>query len=401
MDNHAENSSSSQARWSVLHLINVFDARYDRDQRRIVDLQRQRGYDISVITSSYDDELKHRNALFFQQAEAPFTGVKITHNFSCKFSLGDAQRSVFYLPDATSLRIYDVTHVHGLTSYSSVLGCLLKRFNHSKLVTRSDLSQAGYQLLKNSAAYRSFFFKLLKTMDAVYTYTASEKAVLRDLGIPEDLIWVVPLGIQLERFCETAATDESSSTITVGFIGRFDRVKGVHRLVKPLGQILREHENVRVKFAGPKQDTKYATSILREMSLCPSFSYVGSLGASETPRFYQGCDILLVPSLFDTGGIVALEAMASGKAIVASNIHPFTEYLKDGVSGLLVDSEDEIYSSCKLLIEDDNLRVKLGRAAHKNAGNYSDVAMIEKLEEIYAYVTGRSELAATDSETTR
>jgi glycosyltransferase involved in cell wall biosynthesis len=401
MDNRPKKSSSSQARWSVLHLINVFDARYDRDQRRIVDLQRQRGYDVSVITSRYDDELKHRNPLFFQQAEAPLTGVKISHNYSCKFSLGNAQPSVFYLPDATSLRAYDVTHVHGLTSYSNLLGCLLKRLNQSKLVTRSDLSQPGYQLLKNSVAYRSFFFKLLKSMDAIYTYTASEKAVLLDLGIPEDLVWVVPLGIQLERFFESAAADKSRSTITIGFIGRFDRVKGVHRLVKPLGQILREHKNVRVKFAGPKQDAKYATSILREMSLLPSFSYVGSLASSETPWFYQECDIVLVPSLSDTGGIVALEAMASGNAIVASNIPPFTEYFRDGVSGLLVDSEDEIYSSCKLLIEDDDLRVRLGCAARKNAGSYSDVAMVEKLEEIYIYIAGRLEPPVTDSETTR
>jgi glycosyltransferase involved in cell wall biosynthesis len=395
MGNHAKNCSSSQARWSVLHLINVFDARYDRDQRRIVDLQQQRGYDVSVITSRYDDELKRRDALFFQQAEAPLAGVKISHNYSCKIQLVDAHPSVVYLPDPTSLRAYDVTHVHGITSYSSILGCLLKRLNQSRLVTRSDLSQTAYQLLKNSVAYRSCFFKLLKSMDAVYTYTASEKALLLDLGIPGDLVWVVPLGIRLERFRNYTATDESRSMITIGFIGRFDRVKGVHRLVKPLGQILNEYENVRVKFAGPKQDIKYATSILREMSIFSSFSYVGSLGSSETPRFYHGCDIVLVPSLFDTGAIVALEAMASGKAIVASNISPFTEYLKDGESGLLVNNEDEIYSSCKLLIEDADLRTRLGRAARKSASAYSDVAMIEKLEEIYAYVTGRLEPPAT------
>jgi len=389
MRSRAEKNKLPYARWSVLHLINAFDARYDRDQRRIVYLQQSKGYDVSVVTSRYDDDSKRRDAFFFKQAEEDLGGVKIFHNHSCQLRFGTAKPMVLYLPNAASLREFDVTHIHGLTSYSCVLGCFLKRFNQSRLVVRSDLSQAGYRLLKNSAVYRSFFFKLLKSMDAVYTYTASEKAILVDVGIPEDDVWVVPLGIQLDRFRQRTSTDGSESPVTIGYIGRFDRVKGVHRLVNPLSQILRECENVRVVFAGPKQDVQYASLILRQMSLFPSFSYAGSLSSDRTPGFYQGCDIIVIPSLSDTGAIVALEAMASGKAIVASNVRPFSEYLEDGVSGVLVDTEDEIYSSCKQLIEDVELRARLGRAALKTASNYSDATMIRKLEELYAFVTKR------------
>jgi len=396
MHSHATKTKPPHDHWSVLHLINAFDARYDRDQRRIVCLQRRRGYDVTVVTSRYDDDLKRRNAFFFQQAEEDLSGVKIFHNYSCKLRFSTEQQMVFYLPNLASLRAFDITHVHGLTSYACVLGCLFKRLNQSKLVIRSDLSQAGYEILKNNAVYKSFFFKLLKSMDAVYAYTASEKAILLDVGIPEDYIWVVPIGIELDRFRKRTATDDSDSAVTIGYIGRFDRVKGVHRLVKPLSQVLRECENVRVMFAGPKQDVQYATPILRELSLFPRFSYAGRLSADEVPGFYHGCDIIVIPSLFDTGAIVALEAMASGKAIVASNIRPFNEYLEDGVSGLLVDTEGEIYSSCKQLIKDSDLRARLGRAALQQASNYSDVTMIRKLEEIYTYVTQGGELSAND-----
>ena len=81
--------------------------------------------------------------------------------------------------------------------------------------------------------------------------------------------------------------------------------------------------------------------------------------------------------------------MASGKAIVASNVRPLNEYLKHGVSALLVDTEEEIYSSCKRLIEDADLRAKLGAAARKESSKYSDLAMIRKLEQIYTCVTER------------
>jgi glycosyltransferase involved in cell wall biosynthesis len=373
--------------WSVLHLINVFDARYQRDQRQIVDLQRRRGYDVTVVTSRYDDESNRRDVRFFQDAEKFLDGVKIFHTHSCKIPLGTSQPAVIYRPNSAVFKPYDITHIHGLTSYSCVLGCLSKRVNRTRLVTRADLSQEGYALLKNNAAWRSVFFKLLKSIDAVYAYTDLEKAVLVDVGIPDDDIWVVPLGVRLEQFCEPASREDAGHTLTIGYVGRFDWVKGVHRLVAPLSKILRKYEFVRVIFAGPKRDVRYANNVLSRMRALPNFSYLGR--PAETPPFYRRCDIIVIPSLYDTGTIVALEAMASGKAIIASNVRPLSEYLEHGVSALLVETEEEIYSSCKRLIEDPDLRAKLGAAARKESSKYSDLAMIRKLEQVYACVSER------------
>ena len=388
MDSDSKDGSR-QDRWSVLHLINVFDARYQRDQQQIVDLQRRRGYAVTVVTSRYDDESNRRDVRFFQDAEKHLSGVKIFHTHSCKIPLGTSQPAVIYRPNSAVFKPYDITHIHGLTSYSCVLGCVSKRVNRTRLVTRSDLSQEGYALLKNNAAWRSVFFKLLRSIDAVYAYTELEKAVLVEVGIPEDDIWVVPLGVRLEQFYECVSREDAGHTLTIGYIGRFDRVKGVHRLVEPLSKILREYDFVRVTFAGPKHDVQYANNVLSRMSALPNFSYLGSFLPAETPPFYHRCDIIVIPSLYDTGAIVALEAMASGKAIIASNVRPLNQYLEHGVSALLVETEDEIYSSCKRLIEDADLRAKIGAAARKESSKYSDLAMIRKLEQVYACVTER------------
>jgi glycosyltransferase involved in cell wall biosynthesis len=214
-----------------------------------------------------------------------------------------------------------------------------------------------------------------------------EKAVLVEVGIPEDDIWVVPLGVRLEQFYEYVSREDAGHTLTIGYIGRFDREKGVHRLVEPLSKILREYDFVQVTFAGPTHDVRYANNVLSRMRALPNFSYLGR--PAETPPFYRRCDIIVIPSLYDTGTIVALEAMASGKAIIASNVRPLNEYLEHGVSGLLVETEEEIYSCCKRLIEDADLRAKLGAAARKESSKYSDLAMIRKLEQVYACVTER------------
>ena len=386
MDSDSKDGSPRD-RWSVLHLINVFDARYQRDQQQIVDLQHRRGYDVTVVTSRYDDESNRRGARFFQDAEKHLRGVKIFHTHSCKIPLGTSQPAVIYRPNSAVFKPYDITHIHGLTSYSCVLGCLFKRVNRTRLVTRSDLSQEGYALLKSNAAWRTVFFKLLRSIDAVYAYTELEKAVLVEVGIPEDDIWVVPLGVRLEQFYEYVSREDADHTLTIGYIGRFDREKGVHRLVEPLSKILREYDFVQVTFAGPTHDVRYANNVLSRMRALPNFSYLGR--PAETPPFYRRCDIIVFPSLYDTGTIVALEAMASGKAIIASNVRPLNEYLEHGVSGLLVETEEEIYSCCKRLIEDADLRAKLGAAARKESSKYSDLAMIRKLEQVYACVTER------------
>ena len=254
-------------------------------------------------------------------------------------------------------------------------------------MARSDLSQDGYDLLKNNTTWRSIFFKLFKSIDAVYTYTASEKAVLLDLGLPEDAVWIVPLGIQLNRFYRSVARHNAPLAPTIGYIGRFDPVKGVHRLVEPLSKILCEYVGAKVVFAGPKDDAQYADAILDRLGAFTNFSYRGRLAARETPAFYHNCDIVVIPSLHDTGAIVALEAMASGLAIVASDIPPLNEYLEHEVSAILVNTEAEIYNACKRLIEDDALRAQLAAAAQKEASKYSGLTMIRKLEEIYASVT--------------
>ena len=389
MHSEADTSESRQASFSVLHLINAFDARYERDQRLIVDLQRRRGYDVTVVTSRYDDESRRRDTRFFSEAEKHLGGVKIFHTCSCKISLGTASPSVIYCPNLALFKHYDVTHVHGLTSYSYLLGSLFKKVNRTRLVTRSDLSPEGHNLLKNNTRWRSVFFKLLSATDAVYTYTAAEKAILLKLGIPEDVIWIVPLGIQLDRFYQHVPRHNAGDGPTIGYIGRFDRVKGVHKLVEPLSKLLNEYGNLKVAFAGPRHDVEYAQVILNQMSVFANFSYWGPLAPDETPAFYRRCDIVIIPSLSETGAIVALEAMASGKAIIASNVRPLNEYLEHGVSALLVETEEEIYSSCKRLIEDADLRAKLGAAAQKESSKYSDLAMIRRLEQVYACVTER------------
>jgi len=363
--------------YSVLHLIDIFDARYQRDQQIIVSLQSQIGYSVTVVTSTYDDEWCLHRRTAFKKWEARFKGINVCHSLSFKPALFE---TVVYVPSPHIFDRYDVIHTYGPWSYSSYLTCLLKKHSKTPVVMRADFSGQGYQRARRSGFWRSLLRLQFRYADAITAFTPAEKQFLIDVGIPGEKISVIPLGINLSKFHNEASRARSASEIAIGYMGRFAPIKGAHRLVAPLSRILKEYPDVKVIFAGPRQDKKYFTRIMCEMKPNANFSYIGP---SDPLTFFAQCEIIIIPSISETAAITVKEAMAAGKAIVASNIHPINSYVQHGLSGLLIDTDEEIYESCKRLIDDQILRTSLQKRALDQSTEFSDREMVRRIEEVY------------------
>jgi glycosyltransferase involved in cell wall biosynthesis len=92
----------------------------------------------------------------------------------------------------------------------------------------------------------------------------------------------------------------------------------------------------------------------------------------------------VVPSLLpETFGLVALEAAAAGKPIVASRIGGLTDVVVDGETGLLITpaSRDELAAAMRRLLDDEGLRVRMGEAARRRAAEFSADAVVPQFEE--------------------
>jgi len=374
-------SEDRKPRYSVLHLIDIFDARYDRDQQRIIALQLERGYNVTVVTSTYNDEWSRSPRSSFREWERDLSGVDIHHYPAVKLPFFE---TVVYLPGHRALCNYSIIHAYGPWAYSSYLACILKRFMSTPIVMRADFSELGYQRAKRSLYWRALLHTQFRYADAITTFTQAEKHYLTDLGIAERKIWVIPVGVDLAKFGNAVNSPRPENEPVIGYIGRFAPLKGVHRLVAPLSQILREYENVKVIFAGPQYDRAYFKRIVKEMSQFTNFTYIGTPHDSIT--FFNQCDIILIPGMRDTGAITAKEAMAAGKVVVAFDAYPFNSYITNEVSGLLINAENDIYESCKRLIENSDFRERIQKAALSQASDFSDRKMVEKIEEMYDYI---------------
>lgn len=369
----------------ILHLIDAFDARFERDQIKLVELLEKRGYHNTVITSRYSSDWILTKKAEFKSWEKRFSQTEIIHAPSLKiptpFSKAPAH---VYLPSRQILRNFDIIHAYTFGTYSSFLGATSKIIKKSKVIMRSDLSSAAYHKAKDAPFYRTMLTYPFKIADAVYAFTFLEKQYLANLGVNQNKIRVIPVGVNYKKFSKATITDEDKH-VSIGYVGRLCSQKGVHRITASLQKILREEKNASVSFTGTIEDTNYAKEVLASLKTYRNFKYLGYL--SHILPFYKMCNIILVPSLVETGAITVLEAMASGKVVIASNITPIKEYIEHEHTGFLFNDPKEVYLYIKKLIENPNLIKEIGRRARKEAAKYDWNLIIRRYEEMYRSVT--------------
>ena len=98
------------------------------------------------------------------------------------------------------------------------------------------------------------------------------------------------------------------------------------------------------------------------------------VAVEDLPRYYRSCDIFCAPSIgSESQGIILLEAMASGRPVVASDIPGYRAVVADGVDGLLVRPRDPeaLAAALRRLIADPELRERMGAAGMERAIDYS------------------------------
>jgi D-inositol-3-phosphate glycosyltransferase len=114
------------------------------------------------------------------------------------------------------------------------------------------------------------------------------------------------------------------------------------------------------------------------------------------PLYYNAADICVVPSHYESFGLVAVEAMASGLPVVASRVGGLTGTVKDGETGYLVPwlCPEPFAERIELLLENEPLRRSLGEAAREAVGRYRWENVAASVLDVYEALTaGHSELA--------
>jgi len=206
---------------------------------------------------------------------------------------------------------------------------------------------------------------------------APSNAAARDLlaeGLaPPERVQVVGHGLDVDASAiVTADTDASRRSRTALYSGRFDVIKGTDVLLDAIQSIVARHAGARVCIAGglpdnPKGARRWQRRWLQAAAQqsVDAVRWAGWLDAPALAEERKQAALLVVPSRYETFGLAALEGLAAGMAVVASDAGGLPELIEHDVNGLLVPPGDSAALARVVgdLLDDPQRRARLGSAA--------------------------------------
>jgi D-inositol-3-phosphate glycosyltransferase len=246
--------------------------------------------------------------------------------------------------------------------------------------------------------------QVLRMADRIVAATQAELAQLQWLYQADARkIVVIPPGVDLSRFYPIPA-DEAKEAIGVDtcnrmllFVGRIEPLKGIDNLIQAIA-IMRQNgaldEDVCLALIGGEtdvspQNVSQEMARLQEMrqqyELGNFVTFLGQRGQETLPYYYSAAEAVVVPSVYESFGMVALEAMACGTPVVASEVGGLAFLVQDHKTGFTVPFGEPRALAEKLadLLHDENLRRSMGAQAAAFARDYSWEKITNRVKNLY------------------
>lgn len=181
----------------------------------------------------------------------------------------------------------------------------------------------------------------------------------------------IPNGVETERFCPI--TRPPNPKIKILFIGRLIPRKGFQRVIQAL-PLVKELTNKPfvIEVVGTGSAQSELDALAQTLKVSDLIHYTGLVPYEKLEQSYQYADIFILTSLSEGMPSVILEAMGCGLPIIASNVGGNNEIVHDGVNGYLINGDDiqQLADKLAMLINDDALRVSMGKHSREMALSY-------------------------------
>ena len=236
-------------------------------------------------------------------------------------------------------------------------------------------------------------FERYRRATAVTTMTEWERGWYTSHGIDPFRVVTTGMGPNAARSSDGAGFRARhripSSAPIVLYVGRRERYKGFVHLLDAAELVWRRHPDTRFVFIGVPG---FYGAVIDEFARYPDERIVEIEKATNSERSaaLDACDVYAMPSLHETFGIGYLEAWLHEKPVIGGDIPPLREVITDGVDGFVVPQQiDAIASALVSLLDDPELRARMGRAGHaKLAERWDWERVIDRVEDAYRRAIG-------------
>lgn len=181
-------------------------------------------------------------------------------------------------------------------------------------------------------------------------------------------------------------------SFVVLFAGRLNPEKNIPLLLRAFAALAQERRDAVLWIAGRGSQQEALTALAAELNVGSQVRFLGFLDHDELARRYAACDVFVLPSLVETQGLVAMEAMWFGKPVVlADSIVSAPELVDEGVNGHVVDHRDPAAMTKALatLAADPQHRARMGAAGRAKAEGWEPEPVVDALEQAYLGLLAR------------
>jgi glycosyltransferase involved in cell wall biosynthesis len=306
---------------------------------------------------------------------------------------------------------------------SGWVGLQLKQHSNIQLIhTYHSLGALKYQSSGDRPAIAetrlAVELELLEKADRIVATSPQEEEQLRSLLSQQGAIEVIPCGTDTENFHSIPKADAraklgfSSAEQIVLYVGWFEPHKGIETLVRAFAALKEESEKVKdeqctihpsflrlVLVGGSDPDLPEAQErqridqLVKELGVAEQTRFAGLVGHDILPLYYTAADVCVIPSYYEPFGLVAIEAMACGTPVVASDVGGLRFTVVPEETGLLVPPQnvDAFSGAIARVLSDEIWAMKLRKQAYSRVQeNFSWTGVAVKLSDLYRRLLAQS-----------
>ena len=290
---------------------------------------------------------------------------------------------------------FDIIHIHDWLTAPA--GISSRHYLNKPLVSTVHSTESG-----RTQGLHSRDSHLIDGLEWWMTYEAKkviicsgsmEGELAHHFRVPSDKIAVIPNAIDISRYTRHIDQESVKRHYGIGpydkmvlFVGRLVPQKGVEYLIKAAPRIIRQHSEARILITGDGWSKNYLENLARSTGHADRIRFLGFVSDSQLVELTMSADALVIPSVYEPFGIVALEGMAAGVPVVAANVGGLSEIVerdRTGVSVYTKNPESIAWGVNKVLSDPGYSKWLIQNAKKKVEEVYSWQAVAKRTVEVY------------------
>ena len=337
-------------------------------------------YQVSIITSNYqgngykketiDGMVVHRLPIWFRVSNTPVNPLwywQVKKIFA-------AERP-------------DVVHLHSPVPFLPDVAAQAAKQTPIVLTYHAGSMRKGkWPIDAFIGIYENIFFPiLLKRANAIVAI--SQDFAKKKFPHFSDKTYFIPTGVELERFKRTPMP---TKTEVVTFVGRIEHTsswKGIEQLLQAMVVVLRQRPQVTLELVGGGDAILHFRARAKELNIGPSVIFSGPQVGAGIVEAYQRASVVVLPSTSDAEAfsVALIEAMASGRPVVGTNIGGTPQVIKNEENGLLVPAKDPqaLAEAIERVLGDRTLAARLADAGAAKARDFSWEIQTKKYSNLF------------------